>query len=423
MVCAADLPDILVVPLEKVSYFPISKGRGVFVTRGGFQAHLLSSGALHHHRIGSPAPIQRERGAGRSGEGQRSRRKGAGRVEIRTGRGGLAVVVNFADLKVDIVTLRILGVDYDAGHGVAGQVVSGGEGLSAISGRAGTVIVGPLRIADQGGRRRVDQRGRGAEQYLAAAGVVHKSDLDPDLLPKFTLGQRVGARVHADVGLKGDPVGVVPLPLIGERTGQAVDIIDAGGRGGQGLRHLCDAGDVRRTRRRIGHRVNVDRHGVFGEAVRHSVVDLESEARVDRPVGIGVGGWGVHHAQGQLGRGNRLRQLIRGDRRAAHHQRAPALHGQPGDFYARQRVAFAIGVAETDGRECVDGVFFHGHRAVHRRGRHIYLEYRGECVDAESAVRMVGCVSIDCRSYLVAASVRNEVPASKGAEARRSGRK
>ena len=111
--------------------------------------HIDVVGTLEHHHVAGSAG-EREGRTGRSGEGQRSRRKGAGRVEIRTGRGGLAVVVNFADLKVDIVTLRILGVDYDAGHGVVGQVVSGGEGLSVISVKGGTRIAVLLRIADQG---------------------------------------------------------------------------------------------------------------------------------------------------------------------------------------------------------------------------------------------------------------------------------
>ena len=225
----------------------------------------------------------------------------------------MAVGVNFADLKVYVVIFRILGSDGDAGHGVVGQVVSGGEGLSVISGKIVIGILALLQIADQGDRHRrrfhrLHGRIDGADQYLTGAAVVRKADLDQDLFPCFTFGQRVCARVHADVGLEGDPVGVVPLPLIGEHTGQTIRVTDVGGRGGQGLPDLCDAADVRRTRRHIVHGANIDRDGVFGVAVLRSVVDLEQEARVGHT--RLVEGWGIlQPAVGQVGGGYRLRQF------------------------------------------------------------------------------------------------------------------
>ena len=101
----------------------------------GVHNHLLSTGALEHQHVGGPAG-EIELRTGRRGEGQGSRLKGAGPSEIRAGFGRMPDVVNFADLKVQVVIFRVLGDDGDAGDGVAGRVASGGEGLSVISGKA-----------------------------------------------------------------------------------------------------------------------------------------------------------------------------------------------------------------------------------------------------------------------------------------------
>ena len=62
----------------------------------------------------------------------------------------MSAVVNFADLKMYVVIFRVPGDDGDADHGVAGQAISGGEGLPVISGKLVIGIEALPRIADQG---------------------------------------------------------------------------------------------------------------------------------------------------------------------------------------------------------------------------------------------------------------------------------
>ena len=143
------LPGACVLPLEGGSNSPVRKRVEVFVGAGcGGQLHFLSSGALEHHHVCRPAG-ERERGTGRSGEVQGSGHRSVGRGEIRTGIGRMAAGVDIADLKGDVVTLRVLGDNGDAVEGVVGQVESGGECLPVINGKGGTRIAALLRIADQ----------------------------------------------------------------------------------------------------------------------------------------------------------------------------------------------------------------------------------------------------------------------------------
>ena len=87
-----------------------------------------------------------------------------GRGEVRTGSGRVAAGVNSADLKGYVVIIPIFGDDGDAGDGIAGQVVSGGEGLSVISGIAGIGIAALPGIADQVDGDGGNHWGRGAGQ-------------------------------------------------------------------------------------------------------------------------------------------------------------------------------------------------------------------------------------------------------------------
>ena len=236
-----------------------------------------------------------------------------------------------------------------------------------------------------------------AGQRLGTADAIGKVHFNLNPLAEICICQQIGIRIAPDIRRAGHSVGVDSYPLVvGDAAHITVRILYAGCDGRQLQTHLCDAAEGRGTRRRIVHRRDVNRHGVLSCAVLRPVVDLEHEARVGQAVRVVE--WGVPQlAIGQLGLGYRLRQIIRGDFRFIEGQCARV--GQPSDLYDRQREESAREVAEVCSREQVLSVLVNRHRVVRRCGGVSNLKYRGEPVNAQEVLSVVGFVVIEFLSF------------------------
>ena len=183
-------------------------------------------------------------------------------------------------------------------------------------------------VGGGGGQHRPDRRVgvAGKRAIVKAPEIFEDHHLHLDRLALVGGNQRVGEGCRArNVGLV---AAVNPDPLDGgggvvhrkeESIIQSVHIRNVARRRRQHLAHLRRARDPRLARRRVVHRPHNDAHRIRRRTVVRAVVHPEGECNPTDAVRHG----GVFQvAGGELGRGHRLRQVPRCNRRARKRERA-----------------------------------------------------------------------------------------------------
>ena len=216
--------------------------------------------------------------------------------------------------------------------------VGAGEGVRRVLVRDHHLVRRGRRIVGAGGQHRRARRVgvAGERAHHAAAPFVLERDLDPDLLAIVGVNQRVST------GRRARNVGVGPArhpdPLeagAGVRqkgVRQPVRVRDGAHRRHQHLAHPRGARDPRLARRRVVHRRHTDSHRIRRHTVVRAVVHPEGETRQGGPAFVRRG----DVFQGaDLGRGHRLRQVPRRNRRARERERALVRCRQRHDLHAR----------------------------------------------------------------------------------------
>ena len=244
-------------------------------------------------------------------------------------------------------------------------------------GRAHRLVRRGRRIVGAGGQhRRARWVGVAGERALVGSIVVLERDLDPDRLAIVGVNQRVSAGRRArNVGVgparHPDPLEAgVGVRQQGDRL--AVQIRDGAHRRRQHLAHPRGTRDPRLARRRVVHRRHIDSHRIRRHTVVRAIVHPEGETRQGDPAFVRRG---AVFQGADLGRGHRLRQVPRRNRRARERERALARCRQRHDLHAREtagirriyegKVGAGEGVVRVLGRD--HRLVRRGRRVVHRR--------------------------------------------------------